>query len=493
MTIKHTATLIAILSFCLGQLAASTLTMPLEQIKPGMKGKGKSVFLGRAVEEFDIEVLGVVQNVQPKRNVILARLSGKDLEKTGIIQGMSGSPVYIDGKLIGAVAYSFSFAKEPVAGITPIGEMLAIAEQPKQSRPAAASMLPLRSSLSLDDLLLIQKNLFSGRTSFVSQGKTFAPLGVPLLFGGFSPGVVEKVRPLLAGWGFSPVGVSTDGQRIDVSTPSAPALREGDPVAVELVSGDLRVAAVGTVTQVDGDKVLAFGHPLYNLGKVDYAMSQAEVLAVVPSLESSFKLAAVGARVGRFIQDRAAGTLGELGKMPQLVPVNIRLIESGGKIKEFKIELANDKVFTALLTNMTVSSLLASEERSYGDLSCALEGDLYLDSGASVHLEDLFSGNLDTATTNLSGLLTAVVYYLTNNEFQEVGIHRLDLNLRVLEEAKFAYLERIWLDKYEVSAGERIQVKIYCRAFGGQSFEEAVVIEAPPLPAGSEFHRLIGD
>jgi len=467
--------------------------MPLEQVKPGMKGKGRTVFLAGEIEEFGVEILGIITNNQPKRNIILARLSGKGLEQTGIIQGMSGSPVYIDGRIVGAVAYSFPFSKEPIAGITPIGEMLAVAEQAAPAKPSTVPSLPFQASLSLADLMAVAKDLVAARPAVFSQGQTLSPIGVPLVFGGFSRTIVEEARPLFARWGFNPVDWGSAGQSGEVSKAAGTTLREGDPVAVELVGGDLSAAAVGTVTYVDGTRVLAFGHPLYNLGKVDYAMAAANVVVVVPSLENSFKLATAGERLGRFSQDRTGGMLGELGQMPQVVPMEIRLNEAGGKARDFKVELANDKILTPLLVNMTLASLLASEERSIGDLSYALEGDVYLDNGASVHLEDLFSGNLDAAVTSLSGLLTAVVYYLSNNEFQAVGIHRIKLNIGAREEARFSSLERVWLDKYEVSAGELIQLKIYCRAFGGQSFEEEVSIEAPPLPAGSEFHLLIAD
>jgi hypothetical protein len=458
-----------------------------------MKGKGRTVFLAGEIEEFDVEILGVIANNQPKRNIILARLSGRGLERTGIIQGMSGSPVYLDGKLAGAVAYSFAFSKEPIAGITPIGEMMAMAKEPAPAKPVGAASFPLRSSLSLADLLAAVKDAVGIRPAVFSQGRALSPIGVPLVFGGFSPAVVEQARPLFNSWGLVPTVTGVAGQARTAGPAVASPLREGDPVAVELVGGDLSSAAVGTVTYVEGDRVLAFGHPLYNLGKVDYSMARASVIAVVPSVETSFKLAAAGERVGRFSQDRTAGMSGELGRLPQPVPLEVRLNRPSGEIKEFRVELSNDKILTPLLVNMTIASLLSSEERSVGDLSFSLEGDVFLDNGSGVHLEDLFAGNLDAASSDLGGLLTAVVYFLNNNEFQPVGIHRIKLGIRAMEEARFATLERVWLDKYEVSVGERIQVKIYCRAFGGQSFEEEVSIEAPPLPAGSEFNLIIAD
>ena len=467
--------------------------MPLEQVKPGMKGIGKSVFVESTIEEFGVEILGVIENVGPKKDIILARLSGKRLENTGVIAGMSGSPVYIDGKLIGAVAFSFPFAKEPIAGITPIGEMLAVKAQKRPAPAPSSPISQIQPSLSLEDLLALHKDVFSAKASFLSQGQMLRPLDIPLFFSGFSSSAVEKAKQIFAPLGFYPVTSGGAGQNIAPTLPVGESLREGDPVAVQLISGDLDMSAVGTVTYVDGSTILAFGHPLYNLGATDYAMAKAKVLTVVPSLESSFKLATTGAIVGRFVQDRNAGVLGEIGKMPRLVPLVVELMDSEGKPKEYKVELVEDGLLTPLLLNVSVSSILSSEERAVGNLSCALDGDIYLDTGASVHVEDLFSGNFDTAITNLSGLLTAIVYYLGNNEFEDVGIHRINLRVQAVEEVKFANLERVWLDKYEVVPGERIQVKIYYRTFGGQSFQEAVEIDAPPLPAGSEFYLVIAD
>jgi hypothetical protein len=467
--------------------------MPLEQVKPGMKGIGKSAFLGNRVDEFQVEILGILENVQPKKNIILARLSGQGLENTGIIQGMSGSPVYIDGKIIGAVAFSFAFAKEPIAGITPIEEMLAISGESVQTKPPAGEALPIRSSLTLDDLAALRKDFFSSRQPVFSQEQALLPIGVPMVFGGFTPTAVERANPLFRRLGFYPILSGASGQAAIQPQPSKAAVQEGDCLAVELVSGDVSVGAIGTATYVDGDRVLAFGHPLYNLGPVDYIMAKADVMAVVPSLETSFKLAKVGAAIGRFSQDRTAGVLGDAGKMAKLIPIKIKLLDGLGKLKEYTFEMVSDKILSPLLLNLSVYSLLAGEERSFGNLSMVLDSQIYLDNGTGIRLEDLFSGNLDTSVTNISGLLTAVVYYLANNEFEEVGFHRIDLNIRAIEETRFAYLERVWLDKYEASAGERIQVKVFYRTFGGKSFQETVDIEAPPLPAGSEFNLIIAD
>ncbi|MGQ9672177.1 MAG: SpoIVB peptidase S55 domain-containing protein [Candidatus Aminicenantales bacterium] len=493
MTIKHIRWLALFVVLVGGPALASSLIFPLELVKPGLKGKGKSVFLGSAIEEFDVEILGVIENVQPKKHIILARLSSRALDTSGVVQGMSGSPVYIEGKLVGAVAYAFTFAKEAIAGLTPIQEMLTLAGEKSEPRPAQPFRMPLRSSMTIEDLTEVARHLFSSRSRGNGEDQLFQTIGVPLIFGGFSPQAVDRARGIFSRLGFIPVLSGTAAQVAEKVPPPDLTLREGDPVAVQLVGGDLNVAALGTVTHIDGNKVYAFGHPLYNLGPVDYGMAKANVLAVVPSLEASFKLASLGPRIGSFVQDRTSGAFGEVGRMPKLIPLNVRMGEPGGQARSFKLELVNDKILSPLLVNLTLSSLLTSELRSHGNLSVEIGGDLYLDNGANVRLDDLFSGNFDNAVTNFSGLLTAIVYYIANNEFEDVGIHRIDLSVRPSEEAKFCYLERVWLDKYEVHPGERIQVKVFYRTFGGETVQETVEIEAPPLTAGSEFYLIIGD
>jgi len=270
-------------------------------------------------------------------------------------------------------------------------------------------------------------------------------------------------------------------------------LHEGDPVAIQLIGGDMDFSALGTVTYVDGNRVLAFGHPFYNLGPVDFAMTKASIVTVVPTLDNSFKVAATGPLIGKFTQDRPSGAFGEIGKMPSLIPVNIRKVEPEGGGNEFKLKVIRDKIMTPLLLNLAVSSVLQNEERAYGDLTLELNGDVFLDNGLSVHLEDMFSGAMGDTVTNVSGLIMAVVYYLTNNEFRDIGIHRIDVNVMSKEEARFSYLERVWLDKYEASPGEIIQIKVFTRTFRGETAEQEVPLVVPSLPSGSEFTLVVGD
>jgi hypothetical protein len=477
----------------LSSLEGSVPILPLNQIKVGMKGKGRSVFEGNKIEEFDVEIIGVLKNVEPKRSLILAKLQGGILENTGVIAGMSGSPVYVDGKIIGAIAYSMgTFVKEPIAGITPIADMISISEE-RIKGPSFSSQVPIKKHLTLDELVELNKKLFLSKSMFFSEGKTLMPLSIPLVFSGFSSYAFKQSRSFFSDMGFDPVQSALSGQSIEEIPPPDLTLKEGGPVAIQLVSGDLDMSAVGTVTYIDGSKVLAFGHPLYNLGAVDYAMTKAKVITVVPSLMSSFKLTVSEGLVGKFTQDRVSGLLGELGKVPRMIPVNVKIMNSSGEIKDHKINIVDDKILTPFLLNISLGSILTSEERAVGDLSLGLQGNIYLENGSSIRLEDLYSGQYDNSVLSLSSLLAGVVYFLTNNEFEELGIHRIDLRVQAFEEVRFSYLEKVWLDKYEVSPGESINVKIDYRTVRGESRREEGNIQVPNMPAGSELQLIVGD
>jgi len=476
-----------------GYLEAEVSIFPLSQIKAGMKGKGKTIFVGDKIEEFDVEVLGVLRNFQPKKDLILVKLTGGIIKNAGVIQGMSGSPVYIDDKLVGAVAYSVTtFSKEAIAGITPIKEMLAISQK-NETRSSFSARIPIKQYLTLDELFGINKDVFFTSSPAIIDGQNLAPLNVPLVFSGFSSSAFKKAKPYFSELGFSPVNIGPSNQSLKEISPPNLTLREGDAVGVDLVIGDVSMSVIGTVTCVDGNKVLAFGHPLYNLGTVDYAMSKANVIAVVPSLSASFKIASSDMLVGRFTQDRNSGVFGELGKMPRLMPLNIKMQNAKGEIKDFKVKIVKDKILTPFLVNVVVSGIMPVEERSIGDLTIDFSGEIYLENGRSVHLEDLFSGTFDTSITNLSNLLTAVVFFLTNNEFRDLDIHRIDITMRSSEEVKYSFLEKVWLDKYSVSPGERINIKIFTRNFRGQVELKEGSILAPHLPSGSEFYLILAD
>lgn len=477
-------------------LLAGPVIMPLSQVKPGMKGIGKSVFAGQKIQEFNVEIIGILENVQPKQNWILARLTGQGLENTGVIAGMSGSPVYIDGKIVGSVSFSYAFSKEAIAGITPIEEMLAISGNKISPRAGGSQAINwLNMSSTLEELGGVYSNWSRQEREIASYDRTLVPVKVPLVFSGFSTRAFNSFKSIFAGDNFQPVLGSrmTAGQTLNLNVPPPAAISEGQAVGVQLMGGDLDLTAVGTVTYVDGEKILAFGHSFYNLGAVDYGLTRAEILTVVPSLESSFKLATTGELIGRISQDRTTGVLGEIGRFPRYVPVNIEIQDNLLSKKQFKLKVVNDPILTPALLNAGVSTLISAEERSYGNLSLDFEASFVLERGQVVHLEDLFSGNFDNPTTSLSSLVAAVSYLLNNNEFQPVKISQIDLKIRSVEEIRQASLEKVLLDKYAVAPGELITARVYFRTFNNEVRTEEVEFTVPPLPAGSELELVVAE
>lgn len=492
---KFVVLAVAFLLFGLQSLLAGTRIMPLSQVKPGMKGIGRSVFAGRQVENFEAEILGVMQNVRPGKSWILARLKGQGLENTGVIAGMSGSPIYVDGQLIGAVAFSYAFAREAIAGITPIEEMLAMSGSGQLTRsPAGLPPAFTPEAMTQEGLGRAYQELAFTGGDIPLPDRALVPVKIPLIFSGFSERAFRQYQSFFSRHNFQPVlgAGQVSGQTLNL-TPQPVTLSEGQAVGVQLITGDLDLTAVGTVTYVDGKRILALGHPFYNLGPVDYGLTTAEILAVVPSLESSFKLASTGQLIGRVLQDRTSGVMAEIGALPRYIPLNVEVQDSPVSQKQFKLKLVNDQVLTPALVNLALYTILTTEERSYGNLSVDFEAELSLEGGRSIHLEDLFSGNMDSASTSLSGLVAAVVHLLKNNEFKDVGLNQIEVKVRVVEQLRTATLEKVILDKYEVQPGELIQVKTYFRTQDNDLRTEEVEFVAPSLPVGREFELVVAE
>ncbi len=408
---RSTATLFAlVLGLAIG-LPAQTSTFPVDELRPGMVGVGKTVFEGNRLEEFKVHILGVLRNViGPRRNLILAKLEGGPLANTGVIAGMSGSPVYIDGRLVGAVSYSLGqFSKEPIAGITPIGEMTEAATLPALRRQAARVELPF--PITQEGLRASLRQAFSWVRPFAdspgdvqvfgdgsvnaSIGTLLRPISTPLTLGGFDAGVIEPVASAFREQGFVPVMAGGAAQESAASSPLP--LRPGDPIGVALMSGDLELGATGTVTAVDGDRVYAFGHPFYGLGPTQFPMTRAYVHVVLPSLLSSMKIASTGDVIGTMSQDRATTIAGTLGPGPAMIPIDLALTSERGTRKTFKMAMVNDQLFTPLLAYLSILNTLTSYERQNGVASYAIRGTASVRKYGNLSFEDLFTGDQPSA------------------------------------------------------------------------------------------------
>ncbi len=503
----RTRLLLLLSALLLGQVhgpSASTPYMPVDEIRPGMIGTGRTVFEGSRVDEFKVTVLGVLRNLAgPQRTLILARLDGGPLASAGVVAGMSGSPVYIDGKLAGAVSYALgAFAKEPIAGITPIGEMIADAatQRGRAPGPALGASLPA----TRDDILaLIGRALprlqpFAMRVEDVRRagadlgagvdpalGVQLRPIETPLVLSGFGDEGRTEIDRVFQPWGF----VAVDGASASRSpAPQKPGaskvpLRPGEAVSVDLITGDLALGAIGTVTEVDGDRVYAFGHPFYNLGPTAFPMSRAFVHALLPSLYASTKIATPGALVGTVRQDRASGVAGTLDDGPSMVPLTLAVARDGGAPRTFSIRLARDQLLTPLLAYTATMNVLVSYERGLGAATMTLAGSAAIRGHGRIRYDDVFVG--DSPGALASAAVAAPLVALMGNEFESVQIDALDLQIGVSERQRSSTIQRAWIDTDRPRAGKPLALKILLRGYRGDEEVRTLPIDVPARATGT--------
>ena len=481
-------------------LPAQTRTFPVTEVRPGMTGIGRTVFQGDTLEEFQAHIIGVLRNViGPARNLILARLEGGPLATTGVIAGMSGSPVYIDGRLVGAVSYSLGqFSKEPIAGITPIDEMTADATLPGPRR--ALARVDPTLPLTPDGLRESLRQAFAGFRPFAASpadvqvlggqsleaglGTLLHPIATPISMGGFDTTIADPIASVLREQGFVPV-MAGGGQMGPAVPPSSAvaALRPGDPIGVALMTGDLELGATGTVTHVEGDRVYAFGHPFYGLGPIRFPMTRAYIHTVLPSFASSMKIASTGQVVGTVLQDRATTIAGTLGPGPALVPLTLSLTSERGTRRTFSMAMVNDQLFTPLLAYMSILNTLTGYERQNGVGTFALRGRASVKGHQSITFEDLFAG--DQPSGGAAAAVVGPINLLMRNAFEDVEIEKVEIEIDASERPRSATLERVWVDRPRIRAGMTIDVKTLLRTYRGDEVVSSVPIQIPSNARGS--------
>jgi hypothetical protein len=507
MKIRTAAAALALATVTTLTLPAMTSLMPLEEVRPGMVGVGKTVFQGSELQEFKVEIIGVLRNVQgPRRDLILARLEGGPLAETGVAQGMSGSPVYIDGRLIGAVSYSIgAFSKEPIAGITPIAEMKDATAVPRRTVQAAARLqLPITEEGLSAALSAVHNRIapFAQRAADVqvigmpaaagSQlGAFMRPIATPLMLGGFEPEVADLITGPFRSAGFNPIitgGVA--GNMPPVNSP----LREGDAIGVSLISGDLEMGATGTITHIDGDRVYAFGHPFFNLGPAEFPLTRAHVHTMLPSLMTSFKISSMGETVGTLQQDRATAIAGTLGKGPAMVPMTVTLQSERGtgsaSPRVLKYQVVNDQLFTPLLAYVALFNTLTSYERQFGAATVSVKSRAQLKGHGELALEDIFAGEspLLGASAAVAGPLAMVL----TNDIEKVALEKLDVTITTTEAPRTASIERVWLDDIRPRPGRTVSLRVLTRSYRGEEKITTVPIDIP-ANAASEVSILVTD
>lgn len=478
---------------------------PLEDLRPGMKGTARTVFTGTEAEEFGVEILGVLPGFPgPRQSAIIARLTGANVEKTGVFAGMSGSPVFIDGKLVGAIAFSFPFSKDPIAGITPIKQMIELFDKgsereprPREARAVSFAQLAATEWKPTLPKPAVSSVLFGGPVSAQSPllplfGQQMTPIATPLVFNGISSESLAMFAPQLMANGLLPVSGAGGSAPI---TPLGPVddktFPVGSSISVQLVRGDYSLAAAGTVTLRDGDRIYAFGHPFLSLGASDMPMTETSVVTVIPNVNNSFKLSVPGQMVGSISQDRASGIFGMLRQAPKMIPVKINLHTSRDRQETYSYEIANDSFLTPLLLNITVFNTITSSERALGDSTIAVKGEIKVRGQEPILLDRRFSAANSAMTA--AGAVASPVGSLLASGFDDVQLDGITLDISSTDTKYAATLERVALDRTEVRRGEKIEVQAYVRTESGKQFVQRIPVQIPDDAALGQLLVFVGD
>ena len=456
---------------------------PLDQVRPGAKGVGRTVLSGDEVREFEVEVLGVLENVAPGQSLILARLSGLALEQTGVIAGMSGSPVFFDNKLAGAVAYSFPFSTEPIAGIRPIAEMIGDLADPTpgqqgKARGGLAKVLLANGKPGERFVPAEGPDLLPPFSPMSISNQRMLPIATPIALAGFSERTFEVFGPELRKLGLRPTQGVGGRTRGDSETKES-ELQPGSMINVALIQGDMEVSAAGTVTHVEGDRLYAFGHRLLSSGPTEMPFLASFVIAVVPNLNSSFKIAGSGPQLGAITQDRSAGLAGRLGRRAVMLPLRLDVHSGAGYERQYDIEMVRDRFLTPFLLQMAVFSAVDSTERQLGSSSFRLRGMVEFEGDVPpLQLDNMFTGpagvSMQVATA------TAVpLAYLFESGFENLAPASIQLAIESIDKEQQLEIDRGWASKTRVSPGEEVELAAALRDAEGVERIEKTKFRVP--------------
>lgn len=464
---------LAVLILAAASLCAQTAFFPLSEVRPGLRGTGKTVFSGDRVEEFSVEILGVLENAGPKQSIVLARLSGGPLDKAGVLQGMSGSPVYIDGKLLGAVAFTFAFSTEPLAGIRPIGDML---------RASGTETRAPRAQVKLEDRQLT--HVFGRPYELAYGGSRLVEIATPLAFSGFTPGTIDFFAPQLRALGLEPAQGVSGGGRPPERLGDPAALQPGSAISVQLLSGDMSISADGTVTHIDGNRIYAFGHRFLSVGATELPFARAEVLTVAPNLATSFKISAAREWMGAITNDFSAGVSGELGRRPAMIPVSLSVRAWGeGKQPErqtdYAIQMVNDCYLSPFLLQMAVYSAIDATERTLGTGSLAIHGQVeFQDGTVPLRVHEMYAGE-GNIPLQVSLAAAVPMAFLLQGGFESLRPKNVALTIDVFNDKRQWQIDQVWPSRKRVRPGEEVELNILLVGENGAELSRKVRYRVP--------------
>jgi len=468
----------------------------VEDLKPGMKGIGRTCYQGSKPEEFQVEILGVMRRVNPGADAVLARLSGGPLTQTGVFEGMSGSPVFIDGKLLGAVAFSFPFAKEAIAGITPIVQMVdAFTEGLDPEGPGKLIMKksalwqvqspkPEGTGANPDlEITALDARWQPSLTPFA--GHALQPIATPLSIGGVSAEALRRFAPQFRALGFSVLqgsgaaaiqagGAASKAAQAADASPVEP----GSNLVIPLVQGDMDVSAGGTVTYINGNKLYAFGHPLFNLGFSQLPMYKGKAIIVFPSQQSSFKILETTDPIGALRQDRGFGVYGILGEKAKMIPMRVRINTSRGVKKTLNYQIVEDRLLTALLINLTVFNSINATERAMGVSTLTVKGKISLKGQDPIQLENRFSSE-GSSSADAALSIAAPVNFLLAAGYKSLDLENIDLEITSVEDDRSAVLDSLRIDRSQLRAGDTLLLDVNSRKPNGEVIRDTYPVKIP--------------
>jgi hypothetical protein len=461
--------------------------LPISEIRAGMVGEAYTVFQGTKPEAFKIRVVSVVQNFLPKQDVILVKAEDPRVEFSGIAAGMSGSPVYIDGKLVGAIAYAWAFAKVPLAGVTPIEAMLAERSRPRrvtrdlvEDGELVHAPGPIPAELSREEGAPPAPVVAAPSP----EGPQLQRVSVPLAISGLSDQALAELTDGLRPYGLVPMRAGGGGKSA-LPLAAQTALLPGAAVGVQLIRGDMNATAMGTVTWVSGDTLVAFGHPMFGVGEVSLPMVTGEVHTFIPSQASSFKLATPLAEIGAVVQDRPACIVGDLGLRATMMPVEVRVKAPGSEGRTFRAEVARNKRLTPMLVSAVLTTAIADAEPDQTDMAVSLITRLDLRGVGPLELRDQIAspeGISPRALSQLRGV--RALGDLLFNPFEPVKVDRLDFEVRVEYRRDFAEIVSVALPTEEVRAGDVVPLRVTLRPYAGREYTETIPTPIPERLAG---------
>jgi hypothetical protein len=485
--------------------AGKTEIFPLKDIRPGMQATAWTVFQGTQPESIPIEIIGVWKKANGPNDVILAKMGGK-AAITNVAAGMSGSPVYIDGKLVGAVALRISvFSPDAICGITPIESMLEINDfdmsRPADARTPGGGASPKSAAAAMPNELLARL-MAAGASESALNGRTplMTPIDTPLVFSGFNPATLRAFEPL-----FSQMGIATvQGGGASATMLSAkPAkgwetsLNPGDSVSGILVSGDVSMTGTGTVTYNDGKRVLAFGHPFMSLGPVEMPMAKSDVVMTLASSYQPSKLPNTDEVVGALHQDRFSGIMGELGSEAPMVPVHLKVRSLGAgnavvRERDFHFNVFVQQKYTPYLMMLTLANTLQQINEYADEVTYRMTGSVEMNGGGRINVQTMLAGGEAPAAPPmvLASWWGDKFNRLFLNSVAMPQLKSVESTIDLIPDRQVAMIDNAWTPSAEVEAGTEIPVKVFLRPYRGERIEQTVNVKLPPgMPKGE--HRIL--